>query len=70
MSDEAHTIITKISPVLSPTDLKTGLTDAEVATLRLQHGFNEVKEKQSPAIILGAYGMDAGSHGCHIFFTE
>jgi H+-transporting ATPase len=54
MSDEAHTIITKISPVLSPTDLKTGLTDAEVATLRLQHGFNEVKEKQSPAIILFA----------------
>lgn len=54
MSDEAHTIITKISPVLSPTDLKTGLTDAEVATLRLQHGFNEVKEKQTPAIILFA----------------
>ncbi|MBY0479075.1 MAG: plasma-membrane proton-efflux P-type ATPase [Chitinophagaceae bacterium] len=39
---------------MSPTDLKTGLTDAEVATLRLQHGFNEVKEKQSPAIILFA----------------
>ena len=52
MSDEAHTKITKIAPVLSPTDLQTGLTDAEVATLRLQYGFNEVKEKQAPAIIL------------------
>lgn len=54
MSDEAHTIITKISPVLPLTDLKTGLTDVEVTALRLQYGFNEVKEKQTPAIILFA----------------
>ncbi len=55
MSDEAYSIITKIAPVLSLTDLKTGLTDAEVATLLQQHGFNEVKEKQTSAIILFAH---------------
>lgn len=32
----------------------TGLSDAEVATLRLQYGFNEVKEKQISVIILFA----------------
>lgn len=52
MKDETHTVTTKTSTGLSHTDLKTGLTNAEVAILRLRHGFNDVKEKQTPAIIL------------------
>lgn len=34
------------------TDILTGLSDEQVAALRLQYGFNEVKEKQISAIIL------------------
>lgn len=34
------------------TNINIGLTDAEVATLHQQYGFNEVKEKQTPAIFL------------------
>jgi H+-transporting ATPase len=34
------------------TDTLTGLSDTQVSTLRVQYGFNEVKEKQTPVIIL------------------
>lgn len=34
------------------TDILTGLSDEQVAALRLRYGFNEVKEKQTSAIIL------------------
>lgn len=41
-------------PALPATDIKTGLTDAAVIQLRQQYGYNEVKEKQTPAIVLFA----------------
>ena len=35
---------------LELTDLKVGLTDEAVATLRKRYGSNEIKSKQTPAL--------------------
>lgn len=44
----------KASVELPVTDLRTGLTGAAVTQLRQQYGYNEVREKQTPSVILFA----------------
>jgi len=52
MAGNENNITTKATVDLPVTDLKTGLLDAVIDPLRKQYGFNEVKEKPTPAIIL------------------
>lgn len=54
MGEKENTITTKTIVDLPVTDLKTGLMDIAVAQLRQRYGYNEVKEKQTPIIVLFA----------------